>query len=317
MTKPFISLCIPTCKNVEYLQRLLDSIVIQTYKNYEIIITDNSPDKSVDTLVKDFSIKLSINYYKNNPRTNMGENFNRVLQKASGKWIKMMHDDDWFSSPESLQKFADAALNTSGSFIFSAYNNVSLSGKELNKFLTKPKKEMLEHNLLSLFYSNVIGHPSTAMHKKDDTVLYDPQFKWLVDIDFYIRYLLKHPGFEYLDETLINIGVDENQASNKYYKNPTVETPEYFQLLNKHAVKISDNKFVFHAFWLLVRKFKIKDFRQIIDTGYAGFIPEELSSIIRFQKKIPRLIMKQTPFSNHLMQQCFNKINKENKLAAL
>ncbi len=311
MNNPFISICIPTYKNVDYLQRLLQSIFIQTFKEYEIVITDNSPDNSVEELVKKWSEQLPIRYYKNDPPTNMAENFNIVIQKAAGDWLKMMHDDDWFSSPDSLEKFADAASTTSKKFIFSACNNItSPSGKERNEFLIKEKKEMLEEDPLNLFYLNVIGHPSTVMHKKDDAVLYDPQFSWMVDIDFYIRYLIKHPGFEYLPEMLINIGNDENQMSHKYHKNPKVEIPEYFNLLNKYPVKLTRDIYVFHAFWLLVRKFKIKNFNEIQDAGYSGIIPDEISYIIRCQKNIPRIIIKQTPYSNYFMKKCFNKIKQ-------
>lgn len=309
MSNPFISICIPTYKNVDYLKRLLNSIIIQTFKDYEIVITDNSPDDAVEQLLKEYASELQIRYYKNEPPTNMGENFNRVLQKADGEWIKIMHDDDWFETSESLQKFAEAALKTSKSFIFSACKNMSFpSGKEHVESLTAEKKEMLEKDPVNLFYSNVIGHPSTVMHKKDDEVLYDPEFRWLVDVDFYIRYLLKHPGFEYLPETLINIGIDENQMSNKYYKNPKVEIPEYFSLRNKFNLKIADNKFVFHAFWLLIRKFRIKNIEEIKEAGYEGFIPDEILSIIKYQKNIPRIILKQTPQSNYFMQRCFKKI---------
>ena len=311
MSVPFISICIPTYKNVDYLQRLLQSIIIQTFNDYEIVVTDNSPDNSVEQLVKEYEKKLPIRYYKNHPPTNMGENFNRVIQKGNGTWIKMMHDDDWFASPGSLQKFAEAAQKTSKQFIFSACNNIySPSGKEQNEFLNPQKKEMLEEDPMNLFYLNVIGHPSTIMHRKDDAVLYDPQFSWVVDVDFYMRYLLKYPGFEYLPEMLVNIGIDENQASNKYYKNRNVEIPELFKILHKYPVKLSENKYVFHAFWLLVRKFKIRNFDEIKEAGYTGIIPGEVADIIKCQKNIPRIILKQTPQSNYFMQRCFKKVNQ-------
>ena len=311
MKDPFISICIPAYKKVISLRRLLQSILQQKYTNYEIIITDDTPDDSVNKLVEEFFEKLPIRYYKNSPVAGMPANWNIGMKKATGKWIKIMHDDDWFATATSLEQFAEAAKKTSSDFIFSACNNIySSSGKEVNEFLIKQKKELLEKDPLNLFYSNVIGHPSTVMHKKDDAVIYDTQFKWVVDVDFYIRYLLKHPGFEYLPEMLINIGIDEHQASNKYYKNPKVEIPEYFKMRNKYHVKLTDNQYVFHAFWLLVRKFKIKNLSEIKDAGYAGSTPDAILSIINYQKKIPRLILKQTPFSNYFVQKCFMRCQK-------
>ena len=310
MSDPFISICIPTYKNVAYLQRLLQSISIQAFTDYEIVVTDNSPDSSVAELVKAFEPTLSVRYFKNDPPTNMGENFNRVLQKGNGKWIKMMHDDDWFASAHALQKFADAAAATDKKFIFSACNHIySTSEKEVHEFLTGWRKEMLEESTLNLFYLNVIGHPSTVMHRKDDSILYDPKFSWVVDVDFYIRYLNQHPGFEYIPEILINIGVDENQASNKYYKNPAVEIPEYFTLLAKFPPGLLfQHEYVFHLVWNLVKRFKIRSAGDVAQYGYTGTLPDKFEEIIQFQKYMPNLVLKQSPWSKLLMKRCYQKL---------
>ena len=61
---PFISICIPAYKHVEYLQRLLDSVLRQTYTDYEIVITDDSPDNSVAELVERYQSKTEIRYYQ-------------------------------------------------------------------------------------------------------------------------------------------------------------------------------------------------------------------------------------------------------------
>ena len=309
MNDPFISICIPTYKNVDYLQRLLQSVIIQTFKDYEIIITDNSPDNSVEELVKESGKQLSIRYYKNDPPTNMGENFNRVLQKANGEWIKIMHDDDWFADETSLQQFADAANQYFDcDFIFSGCNNVDLTSGKIKKHELDPEKKMLlESSFYNLYFDNVIGHPSTVMHKNKN-VFYDPSFKWVIDIDFYIRFFEKYPNWHYIPETCINIGIDVSQFSNKYYKNPLVEIPEYLQLLKKLPVTAESSQYIFHALWLLVRKFRIRDLEQIRNAGYDGDIPDVILKIIKCQKNIPRIIIKQTPFSNALMKRCFKKI---------
>jgi len=105
---PLISICIPAYKRVAYLQRLLESIAAQTFSGFEIILTDDSPDDSVANLIKNYS-SLNIKYFKNEAALGTPANWNCGIAKASGEWIKLMHDDDWFASPHSLQQFADAA----------------------------------------------------------------------------------------------------------------------------------------------------------------------------------------------------------------
>ena len=309
MSNPLISICIPAYKNVDYLQRLLQSVSIQTFGDYEIIVTDNSPDNSVEQLVKEFCEKLPTRYYKNSPPTNMGENFNIVLQKATGKWIKMMHDDDWFTDKNSLQYFADAAkLSPEYDFIFSACLNVDLqTGKFEKHELGISKKTLLRSSFYNLFFDNVIGHPSAVMHKNAG-VCYDPDFKWMIDVDFYIRFLKQYPQWCYIPRPLISIGIDSSQFSNKYYKNPSVEIPEYFTLLKKLPVSPKSNQYIFHALWLLVRKFRIKNLDQIRNAGYYDEVPDVIFKIISYQKNIPRMIIKQTPFSNYFMRKCFSTL---------
>src|SRR5438445_118084 len=112
MSSPFISICIPTYKRTDLLKTLLDSILQQSYKDHEILINDNSPDDSVKALVRSYDHRLKISYEKNEPPVSAVENGLKVMSRASAPWIKVMHDDDWFSCADALQQFADAALNS-------------------------------------------------------------------------------------------------------------------------------------------------------------------------------------------------------------
>src|SRR5436190_19460473 len=101
------------------------------------------------------------------------------MRRANAPWIKVIHDDDWFDTPDALQKFADAALHSGKDFIFCTSNNVYLdTNKTEQELLTAERKKMLDDSFFSLIYLNVIGHPSVVMHKKDTAIEYDKQFNW-------------------------------------------------------------------------------------------------------------------------------------------
>jgi len=315
MNKPFISICIPTYKRTDLLKKLLDSIKVQTFKNFEVLINDNSPDDNVETLVNSYLNDLPILYERNQPAVPAGINCIKVMQRANTEWIKVMHDDDWFSTPDALQFFADAAVYSDKDFIFCASTQVWLdSEKKEEDVLTPEKKQMLDDSILCLFYLNVIGHPSVLMHKKDTFIQYDPGFNWVLDIDYYMRYLKIHPGYTYLPQKLVNIGKGSTQESNKYYKNIKVELPEYFFLLSKYEPDLClKNQYVFHLVWNMLKRYKIKHVDQIYAAGYKGIMPSRIDEIIAFQKYIPNIILKQTPWSKNLMKRCFKKITKRYK----
>src|SRR2546423_3208871 len=219
MSAPLVSVCIPAYKRTDYLKRLLNSIKEQSFTNYEIILSDDSPDDSVWELVQSFNDR-QIHYTRNNPAAGTPANWNRAIQKAKGKWIKLMHDDDWFASSDALKEFMEEAESNKYSFIFSASRYVHENGNtNIGSPGTEERKAMDEDHLY-LLYDNIIGHPSTILHKKDEALMYNTAYKWLVDIDFYLRYLDKHRQFFYIPDPLVNIGTGSTQVSVDCYKNP-------------------------------------------------------------------------------------------------
>ena len=312
MNKPFISICIPTYKRADLLKKLLESIRIQTFTDFEILINDNSPDDTVKDLVATYTGLLSVAYQKNEPAISATENCNKVISRANADWIKIMHDDDWFATNDALAQFADAAQKSGRDFIFCASNQVYLeTGKIEQEYLTGDRKQMLDDSPFSLIYLNVIGHPSVIMHKKDTSLEYDRQFNWVLDIDFYLRYLNKHGGYHYIPQTLVNIGKGSTQESFKYYKNIKVEIPEYFTLLTKYESNLLlKNEYVFHLVWNMLMRFKIKSVNDLQRTGYEGKLPDKIAAIIQYQQTIPRIILKQPAWSKKFMKKCFRKLIK-------
>ncbi|HEV7621870.1 MAG TPA: glycosyltransferase family 2 protein, partial [Flavisolibacter sp.] len=309
MHDPLISICIPAYKRIEYLKRLLDSIKAQDVTNYEIVLSDDTPDDSVKELVSSYN-DPSIRYYKNMPAAGSPQNWNTCIEKAGGEWIKIMHDDDWFAASDSLRQFSNAIKNSNQHFIFSACSYIDESGKLSSGVARVEEIRDLEKDPLCLVYNNFIGHPSSVLHKKDAAIVYNPIYKWVVDIEFYIHYLQKHPGFYYIPQALVNIGTGLSQVSAECYKNPLVEIPEYLSLISDLGNdKTNRNKFVFFNLWNLVKKFKIKN-REQLSAYYTGPVPEVLDFIINYQKHIPRIIIKQTPWSKYFMKRAFNRLQK-------
>ncbi len=313
MDTPFISICIPTYKRPDLLKKLLDSIHAQSFRDFEVLINDNSPDDSVKNLVDAYLGILAISYERNVPSISATENCNKVMGRGRAPWIKVIHDDDWLASTDALQQFADAARQSGKDFIFCASNSVYLeTGKTEFEGLGEERRQMLEESFFSLFYSNVIGHPSVVMHKKDVGIEYDPAFNWVLDIDYYVRYLTKHNGYHYIPEALVNIGKGSGQESSKYYKNRMVEIPEYFSMLTKYDSDLDlKNIYVFHLVWNMLKRFRIKNVADVHALGYTGVMPDKIDEIIKCQKKIPAIILKQPRWSKVFMKKCFDKISRE------
>src|SRR5688572_7807017 len=100
-----VSICIPTYNQTQFLKKCLDSIVEQTYKNIEVVVTDDSTTDEVNKLVAGYKDLLKIKYHKNRIALGSPANWNKGLDLAEGDLIKIIHHDDWLAFPDSIEKF--------------------------------------------------------------------------------------------------------------------------------------------------------------------------------------------------------------------
>ena len=316
--QPLISICIPAFKNEILLKRLLDSIQIQTFLNFEIIITDDSPDERLRILCGFYKKYFSLYYFWNQPSLGSPANWNYAISKAKGEWIKIMHSDDWFVSENSLNAFVEATQRNVN-FIFSAYCNINL-----NNNLSKTIKlstwdlSLLKNSPLNLFKKNFIGHPSTTLIKNlQNGIIYDESIKWVVDFDYYIRYLSKNNKFIYLDSPLINIGIHDDQVTKSSFRVKEVEIPENFYLLRKLGIKKLKNIFVYDYYWRLCRNLELRKPEDIIPYTNLTLVPAPILEMINFQSLIPKAVLKNGIFSKLAMSIAYTKNNLKSILKGI
>jgi glycosyltransferase involved in cell wall biosynthesis len=298
----FISICIPAYKRVSYLRRLLDSIQIQTYREFEVVVTDDSPDSEVFELCKSHMLANTIRYFKNEKKLGTPENWNESMRRSGGSWIKLMHDDDWFEGPDALNFFVQAIQKSPDNhFFYSGYSNVFLdSNKSVTVLISGYWQKALNRDAKNLISRNAIGPPSVTIYKKNLAILYDPALKWLVDIDFYIRYF---EGCKpvLIPQILIGVGMSADQVTQMVFRNPAVEIPENLYLLQKIGIRALKNVVVYDAYWRFIRNLNIRSITQLRAVGYTNSIPAIIESMISFQSYIPKGILNTGLFSKFLM----------------
>jgi len=277
MNTPKVSICIPTYKQVEYLYRSLESIQAQTFKNYEVIITDDTPDDSVKKAVEMFDFQGKLKYLKNLPRLGSPKNFNEAILHAKGDYIKVMMHDDWFMDESSLEKFIalldnnpDADFGFSSSFHWTKDPEkrwtLRASANQLNNLRRDPK---------SLFFGNVIGMPSVTIFRKTVEERFDPNLRCIVDLEFYIRVLQSNKNFAFCHEPLVCVveGLEHQVSTTCCGNNKELDLFEYLyvfkknqdsKLLTKHHADFLGNLFV---------KYKVKSYQEVRELG-VQFSPQ-------------------------------------------
>lgn len=93
--QPLVSIITPTYNRANYLKEALLSAINQTYKNIEIIVSDNASTDNTQELVASFKDKdPRIHYYRLTENIGMFANQMHAFKMASGKYVASLHDDD-------------------------------------------------------------------------------------------------------------------------------------------------------------------------------------------------------------------------------
>lgn len=91
---PLVSICIPTYNRATMAGKAIESALAQTFTNIEVIVVDNDSDDGIESVVKKFP-DPRLRFYKNAKNLGMFGNFNRCIELSDGKYIHILHSDDY------------------------------------------------------------------------------------------------------------------------------------------------------------------------------------------------------------------------------
>jgi glycosyltransferase involved in cell wall biosynthesis len=104
---PTVSVCLPLYKGAKFLGEAIESVLAQTYSDFELLIGDDcSPDNSAEIMKEYASRDKRIKVWTN--ETNLGHygNYNACIKRVSGKYVKLFAQDD-ILHPQMLERFVN------------------------------------------------------------------------------------------------------------------------------------------------------------------------------------------------------------------
>ena len=157
-----VSIITPCFNSEKFISQSIQSVIDQTYTNWEMIIVDDfSNDKTVEIIEKFSKIDNRIQLFKLDKNSGAGVARNFAIQKSSGNFIAFLDADDLWK-PEKLQKQLDFMKLYDFPFTFSFYETIDEYSNLLNETITTPLK--ITYN--QLYYCNWIGN-LTAIYSVD------------------------------------------------------------------------------------------------------------------------------------------------------
>jgi glycosyltransferase involved in cell wall biosynthesis len=234
---PRVSVVLPSYNHEQFVARALDSILAQTYQDFEIIITDDgSTDRSIDVLrtyEQDSRIKLFRNRFNYETHS-----LNNCVQQARGDYIAVAHSDDEFA-PSKLERQVDFLdKHPEVAAVFTAARIVDQLGQELPNYRLFDNTNRSRHEWLRHFFlkGNCLCHPSLLIRRSvhDSVGLYNPLLGALDDLDMWVRVCLHH-DIHVLPESLVNFRILD------WSGNTSGDKPENFRRGQYETIKILDH----------------------------------------------------------------------------
>jgi glycosyltransferase involved in cell wall biosynthesis len=231
-TSPKVSVLIPTYNYACFLDKAIESILDQTYTNFELIIVDDLSEDNTDEVVNKYLGDKRISYHQNSYTHGLPGNWNKCLSLANGEYIKFLMADDKLH-PQLLEKFVA---------VLDKYPNVSLvtSHKEnfdcdfVNTIQEQhfPSYSNLQNGRKIIYESlnsyNWIGEPTTVMFRKTNLCLgqFNTAYSWIPDWDMWVRQLTVGDCY-IIPEVLSYFRQHQNQATIKLSNDFNRQYEEY------------------------------------------------------------------------------------------
>jgi len=244
-----VSICIPTYNSALYLSQTLDSIAAQTYKNIEVIISDNASTDETPDIIQLYCDRYGWTVYRNEVNIGAGNNFNKLIELAHGEHIAIYHADDIYSptiveeSIKIFQQYPEIG------YVGTEANIINEKGIIVGEFI-RPQKFINTHKIIMNFddvFEGIIRHimlvtPSIMvkkeMYKQYGYFLIDSKYGAACDYELWLRFA-SQKNIAILNQKLISYRIHSQQGSELELRK-NVKIPDIVAVYEEYMSKLTN-----------------------------------------------------------------------------
>ena len=158
MIDGLVSIIMPSWNTEKFIGKSIQSVLDQTYRNWELIIVDDCSTDGTDEIVASFNDER-IRYLKNESNCGAALTRNYAMREAKGEWIAFLDSDDLWT-PEKLEKQINFMVSNGYTLSYTEYEKIDEEDNKLNIYVTGPnvvsKRKMYNYDYigqLTMMYS--------------------------------------------------------------------------------------------------------------------------------------------------------------------
>lgn len=248
MSKDLVSIITPTYNCAKFIGATIESVLNQTYQNFEMIIVDDASKDNTEEVVNSFKDKR-IKYIRLSKNSGPAVARNRAMEEAKGKYMAFLDSDDLWKR-EKLEKQINFIKKNKYKIVCSDYEQIDEEGNKLNKII--PCKKKVNYN--GILLSCPVGN---------STVFYDvsklgkfkvPNIRKRNDDALWLQILKKEEYMYGQKEVLMEYRIRQNSVSSN-----KLSLIKYHWQLYREIEHLSVIRSVFHiVVWGFIKVFHIK-----------------------------------------------------------
>lgn len=250
MTEKLVSIITPTYNCAKFIARTLDSVIAQTYQNWEMIIVDDRSSDNTREIVEEYMARDSrIKYHLLSENSGAAVARTEAMKMASGSYMAFLDSDDLWM-PEKLERQIKWMNDNGYAFSCTAYEQIDEDDNPLKRIIKTVKKTNYNRLLLDCPVGN-----STVVYDVEKMGKFEvPNIRKRNDDALWLQMLKKEKYIFGMPDVLMKYRIRKNSISSNKLK-----VIKYHWILYREIEHLSVIRSAFHiCYWCFLKLFRIK-----------------------------------------------------------
>lgn len=226
MDSPNVSICLPTYNYAAFIGRAIESVLAQTFADFELLIFDDASTDDTETVVERYLGDERVRYVRHHRNQGLFTNFNLSAQAARGRFVKYLCADDWLdarfleATVPMLENDSALVLATTANWLVDV--DGQLTGEQFGPFGDADVVDRAAVADALAEWGNVVGMPTNTLIRRDELLSvggFDERFAPAADVHLWLK-LLAHGDMGWVRRPHCFVRVHERH-SHTYGPDPT------------------------------------------------------------------------------------------------
>ena len=210
---PRISVIIPVYNQAQFLGHAIDSVLAQTWKDYELIVVDDGSTDESGEVAQRYGSRLR---YVRKPNAGGASAVNVGVRLARGSWIAILPSDDMWEPNKLERQWSYIDGHPEAAFVYSDYSIIDVNGKQ-QRSTSHPVPSGRTRQRIHLLRGCFINGGSVLLRKAifEEIGGFDEQNRYAPDYDYWLRVTERYPAIR-VPEPLLRYRVHGGQDSMRF-----------------------------------------------------------------------------------------------------